>query len=349
MTVPPSGAPDGAPHGSAPAGPGPSAPEGWPPAGWPARRARSSAAVPAATSTGQAPGSIAPAAWPGAEPAAGVPAGWPTRGSGGAGPAARGGPTWSPGRFHWGDLLAVVSYVALMIVGLGLLLAVALRLVPEDLSTFSVLDGFTVNLLSYAILVVIVLAVAWRPLVTSLRVFRTGTWWKILLLPATWLACIVINVVLLSLLGQPQTSANQAALEEMTTQAPPALMILMTVVAAPLVEEYLFRHLLVGKLSRYVNVWVCAVVSVLAFTLLHFVSTGFHFDLIQTVPYLTLAVAITVSYILLDLSFGYAVLLHMVNNGIAIAMLYLVAPLLRDMPQPVPTSMFLPALTALLG
>ena len=159
-----------------------------------------------------------------------------------------------------------------------------------------------------------------------------------------------MNVIVLSLIGEAQTSANQAALEEMTTQAPPVLMILMTVVAAPLVEEYLFRHLLIGKLSRWINVWVCAVVSVLAFTLLHFLGTGGDFRLVETVPYLTLAVAITVSYILMGRSFGYAVLLHMVNNGIAIAMLYLVAPLLPDtLPGPTAPTTALAPLLALLG
>ena len=272
--------------------------------------------------------------------------GWPGRR-----PAARPAPDWTPGRFHWGDAVVVLVYVALMVLGLGLWLAVSLGLVPGDLEAFDLVrDGFTVNIVSYAILVVLVLAVAWRPLVTSLRVFRTGTWWKLLLLPATWLACIVVNVIVLSLIGEAQTSANQAALEEMTTQAPPVLMILMTVVAAPLVEEYLFRHLLIGKLSRWINVWVCAVVSVLAFTLLHFLGTGGDFRLVETVPYLTLAVAITVSYILMGRSFGYAVLLHMVNNGIAIAMLYLVAPLLPDtLPGPTAPTTALAPLLALLG
>ncbi|WP_241181844.1 CPBP family intramembrane glutamic endopeptidase, partial [Micrococcus luteus] len=276
----------------------------------------------------------------------GVPAGWPGRR-----PAARTASDWTPGRFHWGDAVVVLVYVALMVLGLGLWLAVSLGLVPGDLEAFDLVrDGFTVNIVSYAILVVLVLAVAWRPLVTSLRVFRTGTWWKLLLLPATWLACIVVNVIVLSLIGEAQTSANQAALEEMTTQAPPVLMILMTVVAAPLVEEYLFRHLLIGKLSRWINVWVCAVVSVLAFTLLHFLGTGGDFRLVETIPYLTLAVAITVSYILMGRSFGYAVLLHMVNNGIAIAMLYLVAPLLPDtLPEPTAPTTALAPLLALLG
>lgn len=317
MSVPPSGPP---------AGP----PAGWPPSGRPTDRR--AAVAPSLDGHPGAPG--------------GVPAGWPGRR-----PAARPAPDWTPGRFHWGDAVVVLVYVALMVLGLGLWLAVSLGLVPGDLEAFDLVrDGFTVNIVSYAILVVLVLAVAWRPLVTSLRVFRTGTWWKLLLLPATWLACIVVNVIVLSLIGEAQTSANQAALEEMTTQAPPVLMILMTVVAAPLVEEYLFRHLLIGKLSRWINVWVCAVVSVLAFTLLHFLGTGGDFRLVETVPYLTLAVAITVSYILMGRSFGYAVLLHMVNNGIAIAMLYLVAPLLPDtLPGPTAPTTALAPLLALLG
>lgn len=313
MSVPPSGPP-----------------AGWPPSGRPSDRR--AAVAPSPYGHPGAPG--------------GVPAGWPGRR-----PAARTAPDWTPGRFHWGDAVVVLVYVALMVLGQGLWLAVSLGLVPGDLEAFDLVrDGFTVNIVSYAILVVLVLAVAWRPLVTSLRVFRTGTWWKLLLLPATWLACIVVNVIVLSLIGEAQTSANQAALEEMTTQAPPVLMILMTVVAAPLVEEYLFRHLLIGKLSRWINVWVCAVVSVLAFTLLHFLGTGGDFRLVETVPYLTLAVAITVSYILMGRSFGYAVLLHMVNNGIAIAMLYLVAPLLPDtLPEPTAPTTALAPLLALLG
>lgn len=329
MSVPPSGPHDGAPSSPAPAA-GP-VPGGWPPSGWPSDRrgAPVTAAAAPAGPSGQ-----------------GVPAGWPGRT-----PGPRTAPDWEPGRFHWGDAVVVLAYAGLMLFGLGLPLAMLLGLVPGDLAAFDLVrDGFTVNMVSYAILTALVLIVAWRPLVTSLRVFRTGTWWKILLLPAVWFTCILVNVLVLSLIGEAQTSANQAALEEMSAQAPPVLMILMTVVGAPLVEEYLFRHLLIGKLSRWINVWVCAVVSVLAFTLLHFLGTGGDFRLVETVPYLTLAVAITVSYILMGRSFGYAVLLHMVNNGIAIAMLYLVAPLLPDtLPGPTAPTTALAPLLALLG
>lgn len=260
-----------------------------------------------------------------------TPAGWPPQGWPQKTAAQRMDPArWAPGRFHWGDALVVLSYVALMLLGAGGLLAMAVGWVNPVDGEFSVLDMFTMNLVSYVIITAIVAVVAWRPFVRSLGVFRHGTWWKLALLPGTWVACIVVNVVLLSLIGRAAQSANQASLEEMTTAAPPLLMVLMTVVMAPLVEEYLFRHLLIGKLSRYLNVWICAGVSIVTFVLLHFAGTGGQFDLVETVPYLTLAVAITVSYILMGRSFGYAVLLHMVNNGIAVAVLYLVMPHMPD-------------------
>ncbi|XNY99889.1 CPBP family intramembrane glutamic endopeptidase [Micrococcus luteus] len=300
-------------------------PSGWPPRRWPqndAAQAPSYSQQPGAEYGRPAPGS-APAAYgaPGT-----VPPGWPTRP-----PSQRTDPArWAPGRFHWGDALVVLAYVAMMLLGAGGLLALALGWVTPVDGEFSVLDMFTMNLVSYVIITTIVAVVAWRPFVRSLGVFRHGTWWKLALLPATWFACIVVNVVLLSLVGRAAQSANQASLEEMTAAAPPALMVLMTVVMAPLVEEYLFRHLLIGKLSRYLNVWVCAAVSIVTFVLLHFAGTGGQFDVVETVPYLTLAVAITVSYILMGRSFGYAVLLHMVNNGIAVAVLYLVMPHMPD-------------------
>lgn len=296
-------------------------PSGWPPSGWPQKNtSRAAAAGPAPSGTSPYPGPM-----PGGQlPPGQVPPGWPSRS-----PQQRPDPAqWAPGRFHLGDALAVFTYLAVMILGLGALLTMVLGWVEPGEGTPSALDGFRMNLVSYVIVTAVVLAVAWRPLLRSLAVFRHGTWWKLALLPATWSACIVVNVLVLTLIGRAEQSANQASLEEMSTAAPPLLMVLMTVVMAPLVEEYLFRHLLIGKLSRYVNVWICAVISVVTFVLLHFVGTGGQFDLVETVPYLTLAVAITVSYILMGRSFGYAAALHMVNNGIAVAMLYLVMPLL---------------------
>ncbi|MDO5633598.1 MAG: type II CAAX endopeptidase family protein [Micrococcus sp.] len=245
------------------------------------------------------------------------PQGWPDRPPmrAAARPA-----TWAPGPFHFGDAIAVFAYVVVFLFAGGYFLAVALGFIVGDPMELN--NQFMSNFVSYTLVTLIMTAVAWRPLMRSLGVFATGAWWKLLLLPGIWFANVVLNVLIFTLLEQPDTSANQAALEAMSTAAPPLLMIIMTVLFAPLVEEYLFRHLLVGKLSRYLNVWVCGVVSIVLFASLHFMSTGFRFNPLEMVPYLTLATAITVSYILFHRSFAFAVILHMVNNAIALAVLY---------------------------
>lgn len=38
---------------------------------------------------------------------------------------------------------------------------------------------------------------------------------------------------------------------------------------APFVEEYIFRHLLIGKLRRYINAWFCYLLSVALFAAVH--------------------------------------------------------------------------------
>ena len=55
-------------------------------------------------------------------------------------------------------------------------------------------------------------------------------------------------------------------------QVPAWLMVPLMVVVGPFVEEYIFRHLLIGKLSRRVNIWICCALSVVLFAALHIVG-----------------------------------------------------------------------------
>ena len=55
-------------------------------------------------------------------------------------------------------------------------------------------------------------------------------------------------------------------------QVPAWLMVPLMVIVGPFVEEYVFRHLLIGKLSRRVNIWICCALSVVLFAALHIVG-----------------------------------------------------------------------------
>lgn len=289
-------------------------PPGIPP-GWPPR--------------GRRQGRFDPAQAPVLQPApggpAGIPPGWPGR-------AQRERVVMDPGRFTWMDLVTVLAYVLIFILG-GAAIVTA---IPGFVDGFRDADGelnngsltFAVNLVSYAVLTVLVLIACWRPFVRSFRTFTDRGWLKAGLIPAIWLGCIMVNALVVLAAGEPIKSANQLAIEEMTTQVDFLPMVLVTVLMAPLVEEYIFRHLMIGKLSRHVNVWVCVGLSMVLFALIHFLSTGLRFNPVEVIPYLTLAAAISVTYVLTGKSLAYVVILHVFNNLVSIVVAYTLLPLI---------------------
>lgn len=285
------------------------------PPGWPPR--------------GRRQGRVHPAQVPGLQPApggpAGIPPGWPGRDR-----SER--VVMDPGRFTWMDLATVLAYVLIFILGGAAIVAA----IPGFVDGFRDADGgvndgsltFAVNLVSYSVLTVLVLIACWRPFVRSFRTFTDRGWLKAGLIPAIWLGCIMVNALVVMAAGEPVKSANQLAIEEMTTQVDFLPMVLVTVLMAPFVEEYIFRHLMIGKLSRHVNVWVCVGLSMVLFALIHFLSTGLRFNPVEVIPYLTLAAAISVTYVLTGRSLAYVVILHVFNNLVSIVVAYTLLPLI---------------------
>jgi len=106
------------------------------------------------------------------------------------------------------------------------------------------------------------------------------------------------------------------------------------------VEEYFFRHLLIGKLSRYINIWICGVISIITFPLLHFIpaivamlfspGTATDLTLVSVIPYVVMGSIFTLAYILTGRSLIYAWLIHAFNNVMALVMAYYVQPQLEQ-------------------
>ncbi|MCH8563569.1 CPBP family glutamic-type intramembrane protease [Nesterenkonia sp. LB17] len=249
-----------------------------------------------------------------------------------------------PGRFIWGDLIAVLVYVIVMLVGGVSLLAL--------LPPFSTMLGsgveqqeqqalFLINVIGYAVMVVIALALSAKALWRSVRAFGYLWWLKLLLVPVAWVVTLILTALLvLSLGGEPETSENQLAIESMLAFVPFLAAVLVMGLLGPYVEEYFFRHLLIGKLSRYINIWICGAISVITFPLLHFIpalvamlaSPGAATDLtvVSVVPYVVMGSVFTVAYILTGRSLVYAWLLHAFNNVMALVMAYFVQPQLEQ-------------------
>ncbi|WP_189351239.1 CPBP family intramembrane glutamic endopeptidase [Zhihengliuella salsuginis] len=233
-------------------------------------------------------------------------------------------PVYDAGPFRRADAVVLVLYGLL----LGLGVAGLLLLVPAYMGLFPTENQamFSVNLISYAVLFSAAMVVAAPHLFRTFGTFVHNPWAKFGLVPGLWLASILTTTGILVASGaDPTKSENQLAIEAMTRDVPFATMFATAVVMGPLVEEYVFRHLLIGKMSRKVPVWICVPVSVVAFAGLHFIGSG-TFDPVSAIPYLVLGVAISLAYVFTGKSLAYAYVLHFFNNAVSLTLAYSLGP-----------------------
>lgn len=220
----------------------------------------------------------------------------------------------------------VVLYLLLMVAGgAGLIMAI-----PGFSGAFRNQEAalFAVNLIAYVVLFTGAMIMVFKALKNSARTFGYNPWAKWFMVPGAWLGSLMVTATLLAIMGQAVKSENQLAIEGMTREIPFTTMFFVAVVMGPLVEEYIFRHLLIGKLSRKLNVWVCVVISIVLFAGIHFVGSG-SFDLTSAIPYVTLGTVISVAYVLSGRSIAYSYLLHLFNNAVALSISYTLLPLLQ--------------------
>ncbi len=234
-------------------------------------------------------------------------------------------------RFSRLDLITVGLYVAVagfFTLGGDLLAPLLVQLSP-DLAVAS----YAVNLIFYGTIGLLALIAVRAVAARDLRILGTRPWFTLLMVPASVVAMLILTAVLVSLSGPVQTSANQAGLQALMQQVPAWLMVPLLVFVGPFVEEYIFRHLLIGKLSRRINLWVCCALSVVLFAALHIV--GQEAVTIQALmPYLAMGAVLVFVYVWTgkNLMFAYAV--HAAKNLLAVVFIYAVpADVLEQLQQ----------------
>jgi uncharacterized protein len=238
------------------------------------------------------------------------------------------------GPFTWRDLITVLAYALLMFLGLGALI-LFIPGVPELLGRDENAMIFAANLVSYAASFALVLWALGPELWRSFKTFRWYPWAKGFGVPGAWLVTIITSAVVVaiaaSLMGiNPEDinqSANQQEASELISAMPFALMLLMVVILGPLVEEFVFRHLLIGKLSRWINPWIMVVLSALLFMSLHFIGKEWPTP-ITAAPYVVMGLSFGAGYVLSGKSIGYAWVMHAFSNLMALSLSTLLAPYL---------------------
>ena len=236
-------------------------------------------------------------------------------------------------RFSPLDFATLAMYVA--IAGLftvaGNLLAPFLRQVAPSPAAAS----YAVNLLCYGSVGILALLAARRVMARDLKVLATRPWFTLMMVPAAVVAMLILTAIVVAIGGEVQTSENQAGLQQLMQQVPAWLMVPVVVVVGPFVEEYIFRHLLIGKLSRRINIWVCCALSVVLFASIHIAGQE-AITLTALLPYLAMGATLVFVYVWTGRNLMFSYFVHAAKNLLAVVFIYAIPPELFEQIQQVP-------------
>ena len=216
-----------------------------------------------------------------------------------------------------GLYLAVAAFIT---VAGDLLAPLLLQLSPNP-----AVASYSVNLIFYGTIGLLALAAARHVAARDLRVLATRPWFTLLMVPLAVVVMMILTAILVALSGPVQTSANQAGLQALMQQVPAWLMVPLLVIVGPFVEEYIFRHLLIGKLGRRVNIWVCCALSVVLFAALHIVGQE-QMTLQVLMPYLAMGAVLVFVYVWTGKNVMFSYFVHASKNLLAVIFIYAIPP-----------------------
>lgn len=225
------------------------------------------------------------------------------------------------------DLTALGLYIAAFALAGELLLPLL-----EQVSPSPAVATYFVNLISSVCVGTVAFLAARRIVARDLRILGTRPWFTLFMVPVCMLGMVIVTTILVTLAGTVEPSANQASVQEFIRQVPAWLVVPLLVVVAPFVEEYFFRHLLIGKLSRRINIWVCCGLSVVLFATLHVLGKQ-DLTLAVLLPYIAMGASLVFVYVWTGKNLMFSYLVHAAKNLLAVVFLYAIPPELMEQLQ----------------
>ncbi|MDQ0632681.1 membrane protease YdiL (CAAX protease family) [Arthrobacter pascens] len=226
-------------------------------------------------------------------------------------------------RFSVLDFATLGLYLAggsLFVLAGALLLPVLRHLAPSP-----AVASYAVDLLFYGTIGALALLAARRVIARDLRILATRPWFTLFMVPAAVIAMLILTAIVVTAGGGAEVSANQEGLQSLMQQVPAWLMVPLLVVIGPFVEEYIFRHLLIGKLSRRLNIWLCCALSVVVFAALHIAGKE-PITLKALLPYLAMGATLVFVYVWTGKNLMFSYFVHATKNLVAVIFIYSIPP-----------------------
>lgn len=133
----------------------------------------------------------------------------------------------------------------------------------------------------------------------------------------------VVLTMILALVVPLQQTDNQANIESLLSSTSIVLMLILTCVVAPIVEELVFREAIIGAFKDKMNPWILTAISIFFFVLLHSISNSVGIDWSAALMYIPLTIPLVGMYRYYEDNVAASMLMHFVSNSVA--MIFLVA------------------------
>ena len=136
---------------------------------------------------------------------------------------------------------------------------------------------------------------------------------NLLLLAGLYIVYVLLSAFSYYLLGPNMGASgiNAQKVYQVMTSLPPYITLPVLGVMGPVVEEFIYRHLLINRLSARFGTWQCVLLSSILFGLLHVHGIN---DLVNVLPYVIMGLVLGTLYVKSGYNLLLPIIFHVFNN-----------------------------------
>ncbi|ATI52261.1 MULTISPECIES: CPBP family intramembrane glutamic endopeptidase [Bacillus cereus group] len=204
------------------------------------------------------------------------------------------------------EIIMLIIYTLFALLQIGLFILFGLSLLTNSNLVES---EFALSAIGLTVPAIVGIIFFRKEIIESFTYFKEKTILKIVSIPMVVLFTVIVEQIVMRFLatGQPE---NQEQLLETGAEIPLIFTLLVFGILGPILEEIVFRYILLNRFSHYIGTAIASIISIILFTVLH---TN---QLSDIAIYLPGSVILTAAYLISKRSIAYVMAIHMLNNCI---------------------------------
>ncbi|ASL64561.1 CAAX amino terminal protease family protein [Bacillus cereus] len=211
------------------------------------------------------------------------------------------------------EIIMLIVYTMFALLQIGLFILFGLSLLTNSNLVES---EFALSAIGLTVPAIVGIIFFRKEIIESFTYFKEKTILKIVSIPMVVLFTVIVEQSVMHFLATAQPE-NQEQLLETGTGIPLIFTLLVFGILGPLLEEIVFRHIILNRFSHYIGTAIASIISIIIFTVLH---TN---QLSDIAIYLPGSVILTVAYLISKRSIAYVMAIHMLNNCITFIQLHM--------------------------